>query len=377
MLIRAEDIPLIALGGAFLATGGGGDTLLGEIIAEDKVRAVGTVRLEPLDRFTKDHLIVAIGGVGSPTIMQEKPMNGHEAVWALEALEAVLGKRASGVIAFEAGGMNALVPFEVAADRGLPVVDADGMGRAFPELQMESFSIYGVSATPMAMAAELGDCMVVTSARSPKLAETLVRHFSVAAGGGQCISAEHVMDGETAQRVAIPGTISLCRDIGILIDHHGTDVDGFLTALSARLRDTHYGKVVKIAAGKITDLSREVRGGYDFATIALTPHAVAGDFAASNGEAITIMVKNEYLLAHQAGVPLATTPDLICLLDSETGRPITAETLRYGQRVAMVAIGAPALMRTQKALPVVCPRAFGFDHDYCAIEALYPDDMAQ
>ncbi|MEM1192084.1 MAG: DUF917 domain-containing protein [Pseudomonadota bacterium] len=368
MLITGDDIPLIALGGAFLATGGGGDTLLGEIIAQAQVRAVGSVRLEPLDQFTSDDLIVAIGGVGSPTIMQEKPMNGREAGWALSALEVVLGKSASAIIAFEAGGMNALVPFGIAAERGLPVVDADGMGRAFPELQMESFSIYGVSATPMAMAAELGDQMVVSAARSPKLAEKLVRHFSVTAGGGQCISAEHVMDGATAQRVAVPGTISLCLRIGKLIRHYGSNIPGFVQALKKELCPTHYGAVEMLVSGKVVDLTRETRGGYDYATVKLMPH----DANDHDTDEISIMVKNEYLLALRGGKPIATTPDLICLLDSETGLPITAETLRYGQRVHMIGIGAPALMRTECALKVVAPRNFGFDHDYIPIEALYP-----
>ena len=31
---------------------------------------------------------------------------------------------------------------------GIPLVDADGMGRAFPEIQMVTPTMYGVSATP-------------------------------------------------------------------------------------------------------------------------------------------------------------------------------------------------------------------------------------
>jgi uncharacterized protein len=40
----------------------------------------------------------------------------------------------------------------VGARAGLPVIDGDGMGRAFPELQMDMFSIYGVAPTPGALA---------------------------------------------------------------------------------------------------------------------------------------------------------------------------------------------------------------------------------
>jgi DUF917 family protein len=241
------------------------------------------------------------------------------------------------------------------------------MGRAFPELQMESFSIYGVTATPLAMAAELGDRIVIDHARSSQIAERLVRHFAVVGGGGQCISAEHVMDGETASRVCIPGTISLCYDIGVLLDQHANNLPKFVTALSVRLKSTHYGKVQSIFEGKVTDIAREVRGGYDYGTLELAPTS------AEETDPVTILIKNEYLLALRAGKPIATTPDLICILDCETGRPITAETLRYGQRVHVLAIGAPERMRTPRALEVVSPRNFGFDYDYRPVEDIYPD----
>ena len=45
----------------------------------------------------------------------------------------------------EAGGVNSMLPIAAAARLGLPMVDCDGMGRAFPELQMVTFTIGGVS----------------------------------------------------------------------------------------------------------------------------------------------------------------------------------------------------------------------------------------
>ena len=36
----------------------------------------------------------------------------------------------------ETGGMNTIEPLILGAELGIPVVDADGMGRAFPELQV-------------------------------------------------------------------------------------------------------------------------------------------------------------------------------------------------------------------------------------------------
>lgn len=363
MLVHPADVEAMALGGAFLATGGGGDTLIGEITTEQALSDFGPVELIDAASLPADAMVVAIGAAGSPTIMQEKPSNGREALWALETLEAHLGRKADALIAFEAGGMNALLPFCVAAERKLPVLDADGMGRAFPELQMESFSIYGVTATPLAAAAELGDRMVLENARSPEVAERLVRQFSVDAGGGQCVSAEHVMTGQQVREVAILGTLSLCKDIGELLIAHANDLSSFVQSLTELLAPTHYGEVRRLFEGKVTDISRRVEGGYDFGQLALEP------FDKSAGD-MHISIKNEYLVAVQNDRPVTLTPDLICILDNETGRPITAETIRYGQRVTVIGIGAPQLMRTETALKVVSPRNFGFDYDYTPIEEI-------
>ena len=61
---------------------------------------------------------------------------------------------------------------------------------------------------------------------------------------------------------------------------------------------------------------------------------------------------------------IATTPDLICLLDSDSGEGLGTEIIRYGQRVTVIALPAPAVLTTPKGLQHVGPRAFGYDLDY-------------
>lgn len=48
----------------------------------------------------------------------------------------------------EIGGLNSIEPLTVSAELDLPVIDADGMGRAFPELQMFFPCIQGHEVTP-------------------------------------------------------------------------------------------------------------------------------------------------------------------------------------------------------------------------------------
>ena len=70
------------------------------------------------------------------------------------------------------------------------------------------------------------------------------------------------------------------------------------------------------------------------------------------------------------GKVVASVPDLITMVDHETSSPINSERVHYGQRVTVFGIGCPPHYRTERALEVVAPRAFGFDFDYQPIEKL-------
>ena len=83
-----------------------------------------------------------------------------------------------------------------------------------------------------------------------------------------------------------------------------------------------------------------------------------------------IEIQNENLIARVNGEVKAIVPDLICIMDSESAEPITTESLRYGQRVTVVAVSVPAIMRTPEALAVFGPRAFGLDEPFTPIESL-------
>ena len=80
------------------------------------------------------------------------------------------------------------------------------------------------------------------------------------------------------------------------------------------------------------------------------------------------MFQNENLVAFVDGAVRCLVPDLICVLEADTAEPITTETLRYGQRVTVVGISTPDLMRTPEALATFGPAAFGLDHAFVPVE---------
>ena len=357
--ITVADLEDLCRGAAVLGTGGGGDPYVGRLVAAQAMRGIGAVELLDLDELDDEALVIAVGNMGAPTILIEKLPNGDEPVWALEALEARLGRRASAIIPFEAGGSNATIPFLVGAKRGLPVVDGDGMGRAFPELQMETFNVYGVSASPVALA-DPHHNRVLIEAHSAQQAEWLARGVAIRMGGRASL-ADYAMDGATAKRVSVPATLSLCLKLGRVIRFARERHTDPFAALIAALADTHYSHGRTLFAGKIVDLARVTTRGFAIG------HALIEGTGAWPGR-MTITFQNENLIATHQGEVRAIVPDLICILDADTAEPITTERLRYGQRVRAMGISAPPIMRTPEALAVFGPRAFGLDEPFRPLE---------
>jgi len=52
------------------------------------------------------------------------------------------------------------------------------------------------------------------------------------------------------------------------------------------------------------------------------------------------------------------------VLDADKGEPVTTEEVKYGIRIAVVAMAADPQLKTERALKVVGPRAFGYEFDY-------------
>ena len=83
-----------------------------------------------------------------------------------------------------------------------------------------------------------------------------------------------------------------------------------------------------------------------------------------------VTFQNEHLVAREDGVVKAIVPDLICMVDSETAEPIPVEALKYGQRIKVLGVSAPPILRTPESLAVVGPQAFGLEEPFVPIELL-------
>ena len=85
------------------------------------------------------------------------------------------------------------------------------------------------------------------------------------------------------------------------------------------------------------------------------------------GSALELNFQNEWIVAWLDGKPIAMSPDLICVLDSVSGEAVGTETIRYGQRVTVIALPPPPVFLSPKGLTHVGPRAFGYDLDFRSV----------
>ncbi|MBJ7440300.1 MAG: DUF917 domain-containing protein [Sphingopyxis sp.] len=365
-LITLADVDNLATGSAFLGTGGGGDPYIGSLLCKEAIATHGPVQLLGLEDLDDDANVFCAAAMGAPTVMIEKLFSVEEAHRAVSALEDRLGRRATAIISAEIGGLNSVMPVAYAAMRGLPLVDADGMGRAFPSLNMTTFNVYGVSCTPMTIADEHGNVAMLETS-SAKEAEDLARPLAAAMGASVSLSC-YPMTGRQAKLAALPDTVSAAIAIGTAIRAGEKAISPVNRLLGALRASRYYGHAYRVFEGKIVDLHRDTSSGWVFGRC-----VIQGLQSSSIAE---IGFQNENIAVRVDGVLKAIVPDLICIVDQETALPVTTEALRYGQRVAVIGCSASERLRTPEALACMGPAAFGESAGYVPIETLCGADPA-
>jgi len=257
------------------------------------------------------------------------------------------------LMAAEIGGGNGLLPIAWAARLGLPLVDADGMGRAFPEVPQVTMHLAGIPASPAVMTDERGNLAMFRTISGDWM-ERLERAAAVEFGG-TASATEFSLTAAQARQATVRDSVSLAIRIGEAIGSAaGSPVAALITELGA----------FSLINGKISDVERQTIKGFARGSVRIE------GLAEDAGRVIRLELQNENLVALEHDRLLASVPDLITVLDSETADAITTERIKYGQRVTVIAFACDPVWRTERGIAVTGPRAFGYDLDYQPVEDL-------
>jgi DUF917 family protein len=355
--LAESDIRALALGSSLLACGGGGNAYYGYLVARDLLRGRPPVRVIDAAEMDPGSLAVFTANIGAPLVMIEKPPSLAALKAGFEAVNRSLGDRVGALVAAEVGGSQSMLPLLLAGLTGLPLLDGDGTGRAFPEAQMCTFLIYGMSpGLPAAFSDDhgllwrfpafplkVGNGRIGGGGKVGRFVgvavERVLRRYCARKGGW--IYATFTLDHSSLERTLVQGTMSLARDLGRAVESaraNGVDpVEAALGVCPGRL----------LVRGKIVDVERSFRKGHDWGTVRIE------GLDADHGRRVEIQFKNEYLVLSIDGEAVVTVPDLITIVETETGTPITTEIVRTGLRVSVLGMPCSPLYRTPEALRVV------------------------
>ena len=347
--LTVDDLENLSIGSAILGSGGGGDPSYALLMAKYFIEKYGPINIISIEELKEDDFVIPLSIMGAPLINMERVLSGRELDALLHTIEKTLHRKPTVLMAAEMGGANAFTPLLIAAKWGLPVLDADMIGRAFPELQMSSCYLKKLQATPAVMADCLGNTVVIETGDAKTL-EKMARAMTVAMGSSSAVGF-YFMDKSQAQRSVVCGTLSQALKLGQAISM--ARIEGKDPILSC----IETSGATRLGRGTLIDIDQTIKDGFLQGSVTIL----------NNQEKIHLFYQNEYLLAKNKETILASTPDLLVLMEENSGTPLTSEALRYGLQVALMAIPSPTIWQTPEGLELVGPRAFGYDMDYQSV----------
>ncbi|MEQ6900952.1 DUF917 domain-containing protein [Nocardioides sp. YIM 152588] len=350
--INADNLDALARGCAILGTGGGGSVDTGLLTSRSAIEKSGPVPVVTLDELADDAVVVPLSGVGAPTVSLEMLPSEQDVVALAAEIQRIMGRPIDAVMSSEIGGSNGVHPVAWASQLGVPLVDCDGMGRAFPEVQMVSMNVAGLPVNFIVLADVIGNVSVIRPVDG-EWSERLARAAAVASGA-HSLMADYVLTAAECRGAVIDATVSQAVALGSATVGAGDPLAALVETLDAR----------SLVSGKIIDIERRTGGGFVRGSV------VIEGTGADRGRLVRVEIQNENLVVLDEGEVLASVPDLITLVDTASAQAISTESLRYGQRVSVLAWACDPLWRTPRGLEIAGPRAFGYDLDFVPVEEI-------
>lgn len=361
-LLSPTDLTFIAHGCKILGCGGGGDPYQEYLKAKAIIRQYpGRMRVVSPEYLPDDSLVGWTGCMGSPEVSMER-LENNECLQAHEELMRVMGSPAvSGFLSLEIGGGNGVVNLSVSAHYGVPCVDADFMGRAYPTTFQITPNVYGSpngeALVPNTIASGDGSFITMTRSRTDRLVDKALRAACVEMGC-RAGSAGSPKTAKIVRAQAVTNTVSLAWWIG-----RAVALEKNISDKTQRIIDEVGGpeSAAIIAKGKITSVERVLKTGHTHGVL-----EVEGTTSDRTRTLIKVPFKNENAFVEEISDGqskiLASVPDLIAVIDAETGEGLGTPEYKYGLKVVIIAIAAsPRWTDTRRGMELGGPGSMGFE----------------
>jgi len=263
-----DAVEKIAKGACFLGSGGGGPLSITPDIIDNIFKETDKVQVVDMEEVPDDAGIAIAAGMGSPQGAAGMTFDTAGSV-AFDAVAKRYGKL-SYVAAVEVGAANSVVPMLVAAQKKIPLVDANGAGRAVPTLPSTTYAQAGIPATPAVLSAvgvkgnpievcpdgydaeQVEDWAANVLTHNPDFTKYKSGAVSLWAFDGKKLNA-----GSGADATAVGGSLILAEKIGHALDS--------LTPIESvqKVLDASDSKYTYLGIGKVIAVKEESVGPLD------------------------------------------------------------------------------------------------------------------
>lgn len=329
MIINRETGRRAIYGGLFLGGGGGGSLAGGLEVLEESLK-YGGVKLTDIEELDDNDTILTASLVGSPA-SKDKFVGEKHYIEVYELFKKTYDANIAGIITNEMGAQAVTNGWLASSIMKIPYINAACNGRAHPTGAMGSMDLVSkkdyLTIQAAAGGKEKRDISLVAKG-SIESTSSLVRAASIEAGGFVTVL-RNPIDVEYVRKNAAIKSINQAIEIGeILISNMGNP-DEIVKKLE-NLIDLEV-----LCKGEISEFQLETKGGLDLGSLIIE----AGD------KKFEVTIWNEYITVDDKdGVRQATFPDLIAILDAETGLPIISAELETGREVILVNVDKKRLI---------------------------------
>lgn len=358
--LKRSEIMDILMGCTVLGTGGGGPIEMGIEMIDTALEAGKRFHLINLDEIPNEDVIVTPYYCGAVSPDEEETINKfkhleevdkHPVIRAVQEMERHIEKSIQGVVPTELGGANTAAALMAGAMMDKYIIDGDPAGRAVPELQHSTYFINNLKMAPIAIANTFGETAIFGEILNDFRAEAMVRSIAVESKNIVAV-ADHISSGSEIRDKLIPGTLTYAEKIGCAIRQAKEENKNIGEAIARA------GNGIVAFTGIVDDFNWKTEDGFTVGDVVLKG---TDKF---EGNQLKTWFKNEHIASWLNDAPYVNAPDLLCVIHSETGNPITNPNYEKGMPLTIIALPAPKEWTIDSGLEVFSAKYFGFDIEY-------------
>ncbi|WP_291279887.1 DUF917 domain-containing protein [Galactobacter sp.] len=291
-------------------------------------------------------LVVTVGFVNNGQPITELRPAGDEFIRCIRILESSLGNKVEGLIPLAAGNVNALVVASVSLQTGIPVVDADPMGRVFPRASQTVLALGRQSIGPLAAAGATGEASLI-HVSDPERGDRLMRALA-GEYGGWAATASYPMTASELEENAVIGSMSHLIDVGKILESEQPTQRRY-----AQLRrDAGVNLIIRGMVKETDWTARTSLPGH-----ARRPAQIVLE-EVGTGRIIQLAIQDEILMLMIDGAVRSIVPDIITLIRPDTGSVAALDDLWPGNTVDILTMSGPKQWYTPQGLDMAGPAAF-------------------